>query len=240
MGHEDGNVLNNVQEVQVWGANKRLMVVIQMALKFNYEPIKCIKMKILSTLAGLALVLVFTTNVHAQKIEVIEGSIDTIKSDTLINFEFVYDSMKVSKFDKEDDFITKYRDEGNKREKGAGDAWAKAWVADREAKYEPKFEALFMKYSEKKRSRDAKYTLIFKTTFTEPGYPEFWSGRKPTEINGDVWIVETADRNNVIAKLIITKARGSSSIPFANSDTSVRIAEAYANAGKTLGEYLGK
>jgi hypothetical protein len=201
-------------------------------------------MKILSAAAGLALILAFTSNAHAQKIKVIEGSIDALKSDTMVNFEFVYDSMKVGEFDKEEDFITKHRDEGNKQEQGKGDHWAWSWVADREAKFEPKFVELFTKYSEKIRSKNAKYTLIFKTTFTEPAYPEPFkiSFHKPkmTEINGEVWIVETANKNNVIAKLNITKAFGTSQIPYADYDTATRITEAYADAGKALGKYLGK
>ncbi len=42
--------------------------------------------------------------------------------------------------------------------------------------------------------------MIFKTTFTEPGF-NIGIMRKNTEINADVLTVETANKSNVIAKL---------------------------------------
>ena len=199
-------------------------------------------MKIIPAIAGLFLALVVTGTLQAQKIKVIEGSVDAFKSDNSVNFEFTYDSMKVGKYDKEEDYVAQKQGDYNLKEPHKGDTWAKNWVDDRHYRFEPKFEELFLKYSEKTKNKDAKYTLIFKTTFTEPGY--YFSGlpgaHKVAEIRGEVWIVESTNKNNVIAKLSVTDAIGRTASGFADFDTGSRIAEAYADAGKALGKYLGK
>jgi len=195
-------------------------------------------MKILSAFAGLICLLVFSTDVQAQKLKVKEGSIDAVKSETVLNFEFAYDNMKVGKFDKEEDYVAKKKEEYNKKEEGRGDNWAKAWVDDRKDKFEPKFIELFTEHSGKTRSKTAKYTLIFKTTFTEPGFNVgVW--RKNAELNGEVWIVETTNPSNVIAKISVEKALGRTFGGY-DFDTGGRIMEAYADAGKALGKMLEK
>ena len=73
-------------------------------------------MKRLSTLAGLLLLFAFPGNIQAQKVKVTEGSIDAIKGETSINLEFTYDNMKVGKFDKEEDYVSKKKEEYNKKE----------------------------------------------------------------------------------------------------------------------------
>ena len=132
---------------------------------------------------------------EGQKIKVIEGNIDAIKSETNLSFEFTYDSMKVGKYDKEADYVANKTQEYNKKEAGKGDTWAKAWVEDREYRFEPKFKELFTEYSEKTESKKAKYTLILKTIFTEPGY-NVGISRKNAKIDAIVLIVETANRSN--------------------------------------------
>ena len=195
-------------------------------------------MKRLSTLAGLLLLFAFPGNIQAQKVKVTEGSIDAIKGETSINLEFTYDNMKVGKFDHEADYIAKKTDDYNKKEAGKGDTWAKAWVDDRKYRFEPKFEELFTEYSDKTKDKNAKYTLIFKTIFTEPGY-NVGVMRKNAKIDAIVLIVETANRNNVVAKLTVDDALGRTFGGY-DFDTGERIAEAYADAGKALGKYLKK
>ena len=84
--------------------------------------------------------------------------------------------------------------------------------------------------------KDAKYTLIFKTTTVEPGYNVVIS-RKNAEIDGIVWIVETADKTKKVAELTIANAPGRIYGGY-DYDTGTRIAECYAVAGKRLGKYL--
>lgn len=52
-----------------------------------------------------------------------------------------------------------------------------------------------------------KYTLIFKTDFTEPGF-NVGVMRKNAVISGEAWIVETANKDHIIAKISVDKALG--------------------------------
>jgi len=192
-------------------------------------------MKKLLALAAIAL-FAFSGNLKAQKIKVLEGSIDAVKAESSINLEYTYDNMSVGKFDKEEDYIAKKKEDYNNKEAGRGDTWAKAWVDDRKNRFEPKFEELFTEYSDKSNSKKAKYTLIFKTIFTEPGY-NVGVMRKNAQINAIALIVETANPANIIAKISVDKALGRTFGGY-DFDTGGRIAEAYADAGKALGKYL--
>lgn len=87
-----------------------------------------------------------------------------------------------------------------------------------------------------KDDKSAKYTLIFKTTRTEPGYNVVVS-RKDASIDGEVSIVETANPSNVIATLTISNAPGRV-FGGVDYDTGLRLQEAYAMAGKKLGKYI--
>jgi len=180
--------------------------------------------------------LMLSVNLKAQKIKLAEGSIDAVKGESSIAFEFTYDNMKVGKFDKEADYVAKKTEDYNKKEDGKGDTWAKAWVDDRKYRFEPKFIELFTEYSGKTESKKAKYIMVFKTIFTEPGY-NVGVSRKNAKIDADVWIVEAANKNNVIAKLTVEDALGRT-FWGTDYDTGARIAETYADAGKALGKYF--
>lgn len=184
---------------------------------------------------------IISFNVGAQKIKTLEGNTDVLKNETSINVEFTYDNISVGKFDKEEDYIKKKVEEYNKKEPGRGDTWSKAWVNDRASRFEPSFITLFTKTSGMSISKDAKYTLIFKTKFIEPGYNiaggMMVGGRKNAEIDAEAWIVETNNRENKIAVISISNAPGriASGYDFA---TGERIAEAYEVSGKKLGKYI--
>jgi hypothetical protein len=61
--------------------------------------------------------------------------------------------------------------------------------------------------------------------------------RKSASINGEAWIVETANKTNVIAKLSVEKAPGNAF--WGNDyDTGERLAEAYATAARGLALYI--
>ena len=193
-------------------------------------------MKILSALAGISLLIATAGSANAQRLKLTEGSLDAIQSETSLNFDFTYDNMGVGKFEKESDYVAKKTEEYNKKEAGRGDNWAKAWVDDRKDKFEPKFIQLFAEYSGKTQSAKAKYTLIFKTTFTEPGF-NVGVMRKNAVIDGEVWIVETANPSNIVAKITVDKALGRTFGGY-DFDTGGRIMEAYADAGKALGKFV--
>ncbi|MEJ7914401.1 MAG: hypothetical protein WKF70_14695 [Chitinophagaceae bacterium] len=195
-------------------------------------------MHLLKIKAAFLLMVVFQADTIAQRIKILEGTLSALKTEKAINVEFTYEDMKVGKFDKEADYVAKKKEEYNKKEATRGDAWAQNWQNDRDAKFEPKFNELFEKNSDISagKQKDATYTLIFKTSFTEPGF-NIAITRKNAEINGEAWIVETANKANVIAKIAVEHAQGRTFGGF-DFDTGGRIAEAYADAGKALGKFV--
>jgi hypothetical protein len=146
--------------------------------------------------------------------------------------------MSVGKFANEADYIAKKKAEYNAKEAGRGDSWEKSWVSDRKMVFEPKFIDLFEKNADMTVKADAKYTIIFHTTTTEPGFNVYIT-RKNAEIDAIATIVETANRSKVVAVLSVKNAPGRT---FGGNDyaTGDRIAECYAVAGKRLGKFIKK
>jgi hypothetical protein len=195
-------------------------------------------MKIFMISAVFLALLSFSMISDAQKLKLTDGDLSALKDEKAINFEFTYDNMAVGKYDTEKEYIDKKTEEYNKKEAGKGDDWAKSWVTDRQSRFEPKFIELFTKTSEMTESKTAKYTIIFKTKFTEPGYNIVIS-RKNAKINADAVIVETANRNKVIATISVDNVPGRTFGGY-DYDTGQRIGEAYADAGKALGKFIKK
>ncbi len=87
-------------------------------------------------------------------------------------------------------------------------------------------------------SKDAKYTLVLKTKRTEPGYNAgVW--RRNAEIDADAVLVETTDKGKELAVVSIERSPGRQAWG-GDYDTGVRIAEAYAKAGKELANFMAK
>lgn len=177
-------------------------------------------------------------SVSAQKIKLIEGSLDALRGATALNAKYDYSSISVGKFDREADYVAKKKAEYNQKEPGKGDKWADSWEADRSGRFEPQFEELFQKYSDINLggASSAKYTLILKTTFIEPGFNVYIT-RKNALIDAEVLIVESANPGKVLAKISIAKAPGRTYGGY-DFDTGQRIQEAYAAAGKALGKFI--
>lgn len=193
-------------------------------------------MKINKWLLFAALILGAVSVLSAQKVKLIDGDLSPLKSEKSIVLAFSYDPMKVGKFDTDADYVSSRKQDLNSKEPGRGDTWANSWVADRASRFEPKFTELYEKYSVLAPARQAKYTLIFKTTFTEPGW-NVGVMKKSALIDGEVWIVETANKDHAIAKISVMKAPGRT-FWGSDYDTGVRIEEAYAAAGKAVGKFL--
>jgi hypothetical protein len=197
-------------------------------------------MKSIRTLGFVTITLMIAAGSYGQRIKMIEGDLSPLRNETKINTEFVFENMRVGKFDKESDYVAKKTEDYNKKEPGKGDQWAKDWVSDRHHLFEPKFNELFERESEMSVSskHDARYTLIYKTTSMEPGY-NIYITRKNAETDAEVWIVESANPSKVIAKISVENAKGRT---FGGNDydTGVRLAECYADAGKYLGKFMRK
>ncbi|MDI3322045.1 hypothetical protein [Pinibacter soli] len=177
---------------------------------------------------------------HAQKIKLEDGNLDFLRNEKSVNVEFVYENVKVGKYDNEKDYIDKKKEDMNKKEAGTGDKWAKAWIDDRDNRYKPKFEELFTKNTALQVSDKgtSKYTLVYKTTFLEPGY-NIGISRKNAQHNAEIVIVETANKNKVLARISLDKALGRD-FWGADFDTGARLAETYADAGKALAKFIEK
>ena len=183
-------------------------------------------------LLSLALVLQAT----AQKVKTTSGTDDILKPESSINIEFNYDNLTVGKYKNEQDYITAKTEEYNKKEPGKGDSWAASWKTDKQSRFEPKFIDLFKINSGMSVVIDAKYTLIFKTLSIEPGF-NVGVMRKNAEIDAEVWIVESANKSNKLATFTISNVPGGTAFGY-DFDTGLRISEAYAKAGKSLGKFL--
>ena len=196
-----------------------------------------------SKIATLILFTGFTTLSFSQKIVKTEGDLSFLKSSPSINIEYDYTEMGVGKFKTEAEYVNKKVEEYNKDESGKGDKWKDSWEGSRERVYHPKFEELFNKYAEKsgvsgeRNKSDAKYTLVVKTTFTEPGY-NIGISSKPASVNFEYIFVETGS-DKVLAKFTQARVPGAQAMGM-DFDTSTRISESYAKAGKMFGAYLSK
>lgn len=193
-------------------------------------------MKLLNKYLAVLAVICFSFQADAQRLKTVDGDLDVLKNESTINIEFVYDGMSVGKYDKEADYIKAKTEEYNKKEPGRGDSWAANWVNDRSARFETRFINEFQEASKMTVKKDSKYTLVFKTTSTEPGYNIVIS-RKNAEIDAEATIVETANPSKKIATITVTNAPGRIYGGY-DYDTGTRIAEAYAVAGKRLGKYI--
>lgn len=194
----------------------------------------------------IALLLIgFTSVGYSQKIVPVEGekSYAFLKGQSTINVEFDYSDMSVGKFDKEEDYINEKVKEYNKDEPGRGDSWRDSWIGSRERVYQPKFMELFNKGLAKPgmtgvEGGDAKYTLIVHTIFTEPGFNVGVASR-PAGVSFEYIFVESDARDKVVAKFRQEKVPGAQAMGM-DFDTSTRISEAYAKAGKMLAAAMAK
>lgn len=181
----------------------------------------------------------FAITGYAQKIKLVQGSLGPLKGETAINVEFTYDNLTVGKNKPEDEYIEEKKKEYNDKEAGKGDTWERNWSEDRKARYEPKFRELFSEHSKLSTiDENAKYTMIYHTTRIEPGFNVGVASR-PAMTDAEILIVETANRDNVIAKITLFGSPGSQAFGM-DFDTGVRIAESYAKAGKSLGGFFKK
>jgi hypothetical protein len=167
----------------------------------------------------------------------IEGDLSVLKGQKAVKTEFTYDNMSVGKFPQEADYVAQKKSDLNKKEPGRGDSWEEVWISDRKERFEPQFRELFSRYAEISTvGEDAPYTLIFKTTKTEPGW-NIGITRAPAFIDAEAWIVDSQNRDKVLAKVTITKAPGRDAMGY-DYETGARLQEAYAKSGKELGAFI--
>lgn len=179
-----------------------------------------------------------SSTLFAQKVKLVQGSLEPLRGQTSIKTTFTYDNMIVGKENTEEQYIQRKKVEYNSKEPGRGDTWEKAWIADRKNRFEPQFNELFQKHATLSTDENAKYTLVFHTTRTEPGW-NVGVMRAPARIDGEIMIIETANPSNIVAKITVTKAPGRDVMGF-DFDTGLRLQEAYAKSGKEVGQLVSK
>jgi hypothetical protein len=173
----------------------------------------------------------------AQKIKLIEGDLKPLKGLAGIKTAFTYDNMIVGKELTEKEYIAEKKVKLDAKESGRGDKWEQAWINDRKERFEPQFRELFSKHSGISTVDDkSPYTLIFKTTRTEPGW-NVGVMRVPAYIDGEAWIVDSSDPGKVIARIMISRSPGRDVMGY-DFETGARLQEAYAKAGKELGGFI--
>jgi hypothetical protein len=181
-----------------------------------------------------------------SQVKLLSGNISALKGQSKVNLEYDYSKMAVGKFKDEAEYVAKKTADLNKKKPGDGDRWAEAWKNDRTAKFQPMLEKnLNDKLSNSKvgfvceeHAQDAKYTLIIRTTFTEPGYNAGIT-RENAWIKLDVDLVETANPGTVLASMQM-KREDSINMMGYDFDTGSRIQSAYDRAGEHLGSFLVK
>ena len=194
-------------------------------------------MKLLNKIILMFCLIMLAEKNYAQEIDLASGNLEILKGEKNINIEFTYEKMAVGEYSKEKEYVKYKTDDLNKNESGKGDEWAQKWVSSRKERYEPNFIEAYTKYSEMTFDSTAKYTLIFKTTFIEPGF-QIVVKKKASQVEGSIWLVATANRTKKLA--VISVDRGGGYFRGGSFDFAGRIAEVYAVTGKKVGMLVKK
>lgn len=185
----------------------------------------------------IAVYISIITSASAQKIKVESGDLSFLKGVTEISVVFEYpEDMKFGKKTLQE-YVDEKVKEREQKEEGSGEIWKSKFYADRD-RYNERFIETLGKYSKSlfvaENNVDFKYTMIVKTTFTEPGFQLGFHSKSST-IDLEINFVETNAPDNIIATIKMSKATG-----VAHPDSGERVAAAYANGGAVLGKYLKK
>ncbi|HVD96904.1 MAG TPA: hypothetical protein VNB90_01790 [Cytophagaceae bacterium] len=187
------------------------------------------------------MVVIIAFSAAGQKITTVTGNLASMKGETKFNLIYNYDNLAVGKYPTEQEYLDYKKGEYAKKDPAKAEEFEAGWKAARAKYYQPKFEELINKHAGRSvlpSNTDAKYTLILKTTFIEPGF-NVGVMKQPAYINVEYIFVETANPSNVVAKLTQNKIPGSQYGGY-DFDASARIAESYAKAGKMLGGLMAK
>lgn len=186
------------------------------------------------------LILCFASvTLSAQSIVLVSGNIDFLQKERALKFEFTYENMLVGKMT-EAEYVDKKVGDYNTKESGKGDLWRKAWVKDREERFQPKFIELFTKYMEENKTPvttdGTNYKIHVNTTFTEPG---FNVGVVRRNASVDLQCKITDNTGKTIALINIRDA-SANNFWGADFDSGYRLQESYAKAGRELAKFMIK
>jgi hypothetical protein len=211
---------------------------------YRFEETKNRKQMKVGKLMSALVILLMATVSFGQKIIVSEGNWSVLKGQKEVNIEYDYSAMEVGDYSSEADYKNKKIKEYNQKEKGKGDKWSESWERDKTVRYPEKFEELINKgmvangVNFAQKSTSAKYTLIVKTKFIEPGY-NIGISSKPAAVSFEYIIVETADKSKMVVRSSQKFVPGANAMGM-DFDTGGRIAESYAKGGKMLAAEMKK
>jgi len=178
-----------------------------------------------------------TSPALGQSIKLLSGSVARLRGEKSYDIMFTYDNMLIGNGTTEKEYLKEKRKQWELKEEGYGDEFVKRWFIARKDQYEPVFIASFKKYAKFTiPNPKASYTLIVKTQRTEGGWDGGVIGH-PGMIDGEVWIVESANKDNVIARIAFVEIPGNNSNG-GDFEMITRIQNAYKIAGKGLGDFL--
>lgn len=176
--------------------------------------------------------------------KVTKGDLSVLKGQSVVNVQFDYSNMMMGKKKTEAQYVTEKKAELNKKEAGSGDKWETAWVGDRDARFEPSFLKNFNEEVQgkglvgKEDAADAKYTLIVRTVYTEPGY-NVGVSRMDAYISLKVDLVENGAADKIIASMEMKKEPSINMMGY-DYDKGGRIQSCYDRAGGHLGKCIEK
>lgn len=204
-------------------------------------------MKRISIALLMSIFMLFTMNIFAQA-KLLSGDLKVLKGQTEVILSYDYSKMGVGKYKSADEYASEKVAEMNKKKEGTGDAWLEKWKSDRTDRFEPSFRKDFngevdsYNLSGKDNSPNAKYTLIVRTMFMEPGFNATMVtsfAKKPAYIDVLVDLVETANPGIILGTVEMKKIQ-SKSMGGYDYDTGGRVESCYERAGEYLGKFLIK
>ena len=195
----------------------------------------------------LVLVLLVSSGLAmAQKMKFEKGDLKFFSGQKEVNVEFVYSNLKLMKENlSESDYVAKRVIELNEKLKGNGDIWKKKWNNAKELIWQPKFlelmNVIFVKakkdVSFQEGLKSAKYTIIVDAVWVYPGWDAAIM-KQPAKVTTVLRVVETANRNNVLAEISSEEAPGDQwGNNFSNES---RIGEGFAKTAKTFAKMILK
>lgn len=199
-------------------------------------------MKSLRFFLLVAAILMAAGTLHAQKLK--SGDLKMLKGQSVVNIQYDYSQLRVGKKSAEE-YATEGVAERNKKKAGSGDEWIVKWKADRTDRFQPTFERNFNdKTSDggmtiKENTADAKYTMIVRVLFLEPGFQSGVGISKPAYLNMVIDVVETAAPDKPVAIVEYNKIPSKNMMGY-DFDAGARMESCFDRAGDDFGKFFYK
>jgi hypothetical protein len=201
-----------------------------------------LKMKRLGLFLLISVFMFSAGDMMAQKLK--SGDLKMLKGQGVLNIRYDYSQMKVGK-KTADEYIAEGTADRNKKKAGSGDEWAAKWISDRTERFQPTFEKNFNDKTSgagttiKDGAADAKFTLVVRVTFYEPGFQSGVGVSKPASLNMIIDVVETAAPDKVLAAVEYNKIPSKNMMGY-DFDTGARVQSCFDRAGDDYGKFFYK